>query len=163
MEMSGNVNPIPEGFHTLTPHIVVNDANQAIEFYKNAFGAEELCRMPGPGGKLMHAEIKIGDSIVMMCNEFPEQGAKSPQALNGSPVTLHLYVNNVDAAMKKAEDAGAKVTMPAMDAFWGDRYGRVQDPFGHNWSIATHKEDLTPEQIQQRADEFFSKGACGEG
>lgn len=149
--MAGKVNPIPEGFSTLTPHIVVSDAAKAIDFYKAAFGAEEVLALPGPGGKIMHAELKIGDSMLMMCEACPEMGAKSPSEMGGSPVTLHLYVRDTDAAMKKAADAGATITMPASDAFWGDRYGRLTDPFGHAWSIATHMEDLTPEEVGQRA------------
>jgi uncharacterized glyoxalase superfamily protein PhnB len=159
--MTTQAKPIPEGFHTLTPHIVVRDGSGAIEFYRKAFAAEELMRMPGPGGKLMHAELKIGDSIVMLCDEFPEMGALSPQALDGSPVTLHVYTRDADAAIEKAVSAGATVTMPAQDTFWGDRYGKVQDPFGHHWSIATHQEDLTPEEIGKRAAQAFSKGECG--
>jgi uncharacterized glyoxalase superfamily protein PhnB len=143
--------PIPDGYHTITPHVCVNSAAKAIEFYKQAFGAEELFRMPGPGGKVMHAEIMIGDCHLMLNDEFPEMGTLGPQEGSPSPVVLHLYVNDVDASMAKAEKAGAKVTMPASDMFWGDRYGQLQDPFGHRWSIATHKEDLSPEEIGERA------------
>ena len=156
-------NPIPEGFHTITPHIIVKNGGKALDFYKNAFGAEEICRMPGPDGEsIMHAEIKIGDSPLMLASEWVEQGAVSPETVGGTPVTIHLYVNNVDAAMKKATDAGCKVTMPATDMFWGDRYGKLTDPFGHHWSIATHTEDLTPEQIGERAAKAFGGGGeCG--
>lgn len=143
--------PIPDGYHTITPHLVVDGASKAIEFYTKAFGAEELYRMPGPGGKVMHAEIKIGDCHVMLADQFPEYGACAPEKGKSSPVVLHIYSNDVDAAMAKAEKAGATVTMPAQDQFWGDRYGKLTDPFGHSWSIATHKEDLTPEEIGQRA------------
>ncbi len=149
--MAGKANPIPEGFHTVSPHFVVKNATEAIEFYKKAFGAEEICRMPGPDGKsVMHCELKIGDSMVMMCEEFPEMGARSPQSIGGSPVTIHLYVEDADAAYKRATDAGAKATMPLQDMFWGDRYGKLTDPYGHQWSIATHVEDVTPEQMQER-------------
>ena len=155
-----NVNPIPEGFHTLTPHLIVADAAKAIEFYKTAFGAEEQFRMPGPDGSVTHAELRIGNSILMMCQANPGMGALSPEALKGSPVTLHIYTNDADAVIKRAEKAGAKVLMAAQDMFWGDRYGRVQDPFGHNWSIATRTEDLTPEQIGERAAKAMGGECC---
>ena len=161
--MAAKVNPIPEGYHTVTPHLVVRDASQAIEFYKKAFAAEEDYRMPGPQGKVMHAQLKIGDSVLMLCDEFPNMGAKSPLALGGSPVTLHVYTKDADAAIAKAADAGATVTMPAEDTFWGDRYGRVKDPFGHEWSIATRKENPTPEEIRQRAAASMSGEGCGHG
>jgi uncharacterized glyoxalase superfamily protein PhnB len=149
------VKPIPDGFHTLTPHIVVSDAAAAIDFYKEAFGAKEAMRMPGPGGKIMHALIQIGDSKVMLNDEFPEMGgALSPSSLGGSPVTLTLYVPDVDRTFEQAIAAGATVKMPAADQFWGDRYGMLTDPFGHLWAVATHIEDLTPEQIAQRAAAF---------
>ena len=150
--------PIPEGFHTLTPHLVVVDAAAAIEFYKRAFGGKERMRMPGPGGKLMHAEIQIGDSIFMLNDEFPEMGARSPISLGGSPVTLMLYVPNVDQSFAQAVSAGATAVMPVADQFWGDRYGMVKDPFGHQWAIATHKEDLTPAQIAERHAAAFAAG-----
>ena len=156
--MAANVKAIPEGFRTVTAHMTLNDAAAAIEFYKKAFGAEEIMRMPGPGGKgVMHAEIKIGDSIIMLNDEFPDHGPKAPTSLNGTSFVVHLYVNDVDAAFDKAVAAGAKPSMPVTDMFWGDRYGSVTDPFGHQWSVATHKEDLTPEQCGQRAQEFFAK------
>ena len=142
--------PIPKGFHTVTPHLVVAGASAAIDFYKKAFGAEEVLRMPGSGGKLMHAEIRIGNSQVMLADEMPEFGNKSPKSLGGTPVTVHLYVDNVDAVYDRAVKAGAKATMPLMDAFWGDRYGQIEDPFGHKWGLATHVEDLTPEQMAER-------------
>ena len=149
--------PIPEGFHSITPHMVIRDASKAIEFYKKAFGAEEIMRMPGPGGQgVMHAELKIGNSIVMMCDEMPGMGnSKSPESLNGTCVGLHIYVEDVDKAFQRAIDAGATVAMPVMDTFWGDRYGKLTDPFGHGWSIATHKQDLTPDEIDKGAEEFF--------
>ena len=141
---------IPEGYHTVTPHLAVRDAAKAIEFYAKAFGAEELFRMPGPGGVVMHAEVRIGDSIVMLGEESPEMGASSPQTIGGSPVNLLIYVQDVDASFARAEKAGCKVRMPATDMFWGDRYGKVQDPFGHNWGLATHKEDVSPEEMAKR-------------
>ena len=154
------VKPIPDGFHTVTPHLVIKDAAAAIEFYKKAFGAEEVERMPGPGGHgIMHAEIRIGNSMIMLCDEFPEMGARGPQSLGGSPVSIMLYVEDVDAAVKQAVDAGAEVTMPVADMFWGDRYGRLNDPFGHQWAVATHKEDLTPDELRQRSEEYFKQAA----
>ncbi len=161
--MAGSAKPIPDGYHTITPHLVARDANAAIEFYKRALGAEELCRMPGPDGKkVMHSELKIGDSTIFVCDEFPDHGAVSPQALNGSAVTMHLYVEDADKAYKQAVEAGATGTMEPQDMFWGDRYGSFDDPFGHKWAVATHKEDLTPEDMQQRAAATFG-GGCGEG
>lgn len=152
---------IPDGMHTLTPHIVCEGASDAIAFYRKAFNAEELTRLPAPGGKVMHAAIRIGDSVVMLMDDFPEWGSLGPKALKGSPVTLHLYVQDVDAAIKQAVAAGAQVTMPAADMFWGDRYGQVVDPFGHRWSIATHKEDLTPEEIQRNMAQMGEMEGCG--
>jgi PhnB protein len=149
-ETMSAVKYIPDGYHTLTPHLAVRDAAKAIDFYVKAFGAEELFRMPGPGGAVIHAEVKIGDSIVMLGEECPEQGASSPQTIGGSPVSLHVYVKDVDAAFARAGQAGCMVTMPPTDMFWGDRYGKVQDPFGHQWSLATHKEDLSPEEMAKR-------------
>ncbi|WMD21158.1 VOC family protein [Achromobacter seleniivolatilans] len=154
--------PIPEGMHTLTPHIVCEGASDAIAFYKKAFNAQELARLPGPNGKVMHAAIRIGDSVLMLMDDFPEWGSLGPKALKGSPVTLHLYMNDVDAAMQQAVDAGAQVTMPAADMFWGDRYGQVVDPFGHRWSIATHKTDLSPEEIQQNMAKMGDMSGCGD-
>lgn len=153
---------IPDGMHTLTPHIVCEGASDAIAFYRKAFDAEELTRLPAPGGKVMHAAIRIGDSVVMLMDDFPEWGSLGPKALKGSPVTLHLYVQDVDAAIKQAVAAGAQVTMPAADMFWGDRYGQVVDPFGHRWSIATHKEDLTPEEIQRNMAQMGEMEGCGD-
>lgn len=143
------VKPIPNDMHTITPHLVCANASDAIAFYQNAFGATELSRLPGPGGKLMHASVRIGDSVVMLVDEFPEWGSVGPKALKGSPVTLHMYVNDADAAFQRAVDAGATVKMPLEDMFWGDRYGVLVDPFGHQWSIATHVRDLTSEEIQE--------------
>ena len=145
---TSTVKAIPEGMHSLTPHLVCAGAAEAIEFYKKAFNAIELARLPGPDGKLMHALVRIGDSMVMLVDEFPQWGSLGPKALKGSPVVLHLYVEDVDAQVKQAVAAGAKLTMPVADMFWGDRYGQVEDPFGHKWSVATHMRDLTPEEIQ---------------
>ena len=143
--------PIPEGYHTVTPHLVIDGAAKAIAFYKKAFGAEEVYTMPGPGGKIMHAELRIGDSTIMLADQFPEYGSIAPQAGHPSPVVIHLYVKDVDAVADSAVKAGAELTMPVADMFWGDRYGKLKDPFGHSWSIATHKEDLTPEEMGERA------------
>ena len=157
-EQSKNrIKAVPDGYHTLTPHLVVKGASQAIEFYKKAFGAEEISRMPGPDGKsIMHAEVQIGDSRLFLVDEFPEMGCRGPLGIGGTPVTIHIYVEDVDAVFNKAVTAGAQVRMPLEDAFWGDRYGKVVDPFGHEWSLATHKEDLTPEEIRKGAEAAFS-------
>ena len=141
--------PIPDGMHTLIPHLVCADAAAAIEFYKKAFGAIEELRLPGPGGKLMHAMLRIGGSALMLVDEWPEMGALGPKALKGSPVTIHFYATDVDAAVARAVAAGAEVVMPVADMFWGDRYGQLRDPFGHLWSVATHLRDLSPEEIAQ--------------
>ncbi len=152
------VPPIPEGCHTVTPYLVVRGADKAIEFYKRAFGAEEVMRMPGPDGRsVMHAEIKIGDSLLFLADEFPGMGCRSPQSLGGATASIHLYVTDADAAFKRAVDAGARVAMPLADMFWGDRYGKVADPFGHEWGIATAKEKLTPEEIGRRAQAFLAQ------
>jgi PhnB protein len=143
--------PIPDGYRTVTPYITVKGAAQAIEFYKRAFGAQEGERMTGPDGKtVMHAEIKIGDSMVMLCDEFPQMGNRSPQTLGGTTASIFLYVPDVDSAFKRAVDAGAKAVMAPADMFWGDRFGKLVDPFGHEWAMASHKEDLTREEIQKR-------------
>ncbi len=143
------VKPIPEGMHSLTPHLICAGAADAIEFYKAAFNAVEEFRLPGPDGKLMHAALRIGDSVLMLVDENPEWGALGPKSLKGTPVTIHLYVENVDAAVAQAVAAGAKITMPVADMFWGDRYGVLQDPFGHSWSVATHTRDLSPDEIRE--------------
>jgi PhnB protein len=140
----------PEGFFTLTPNLIVNDVDAAMDYYTKVFGATKRFGLPGPDGKTMHAEIQIGDSIVMLGAEMAEMGAKSPKTLGGSPASLLYYVPDADAVIKAATDAGATVGMPAQDMFWGDRWGMIVDPFGHNWEIATHKEDLTDEQIGER-------------
>jgi PhnB protein len=141
---------IPDGFHTISPHLTVKNGEQAIEFYKKAFGAEAVRVTKGPDGTLMHADLRIGDSMLMLNDEFPDWKVLGPQALGGTPVTVHLYVQDADAAWKRAVDAGCSVKMPLQDQFWGDRYGQLVDPFGHQWSIATHIEDPTPEEIQKR-------------
>ncbi len=152
-----SVKPIPDGYHTLTPFLTIRDAAKAIEFYKSAFGAQERGVMKAPDGKVMHAELKIGDSIIMMSDEFPDFGAVSPQSLGGSASGLHIYVENVDAAFDRAVKVGATVEMPVMDQFWGDRYGRLKDPFGHKWSIATHTKDLTADEMNQGMKEAMAK------
>jgi PhnB protein len=148
---TSKVQPIPAGMHTVTPHLVCAGAAEAIEFYKKAFNAVEAGRIPGPEGKLMHAHIRIGDSPVLLVDEFPEWGVFSPKTLKGSPVTIHLYVEDVDAVTQRAVAAGAKVTMALEDTFWGDRYGKLEDPFGHHWSVATHIRDVSPVELQQAA------------
>jgi PhnB protein len=142
------VKAIPHGMHSITPHLVCAGAAKAIEFYKAAFGAQENGRLAGPDGKLVHASVTIGDSYVMLVDEAPEWGALSPKTLKGTPVTIHLYVDDVDAVYAQAVKAGATPAMPVQDMFWGDRYGTVLDPFGHSWSIATHKQDLSFEEIR---------------
>lgn len=149
--------PIPDGFHTLTPHIIVQDAAKAIELYKKAFGAQEITRHMTPDGKaVMHAQLKIGNSMLMIASEFPPS-CLSPKSRGGTSVTLNLYVENADAAFDRAVKAGCTVKMPLTDQFWGDRYGVTEDPFGHQWSIATHKQDLTKEQIAANAKAAFAK------
>ncbi|MGZ3459991.1 MAG: VOC family protein [Archangium sp.] len=148
---AAKVAPIPKGYHIITPTITVRGAAEAIEFYKKAFGAKELSRMAGPDGKLLHAEIKIGDSMVMLSDEFPSMGSSSPQTLGGTSSSLMIYTRDVDALFERAVAAGAKVTMPLADMFWGDRYGQVADPFGHRWQLATRKENLTNKQMAKRA------------
>ncbi|NRF71810.1 VOC family protein [Aquincola sp. S2] len=143
------VKPIPEGMRSLTPHLVCDGAAAAIEFYKKAFGAVEEARMATPDGRLAHAQVRIGDSALMLVDEFPEMGAVGPKKTQGSPVTIHLYVPDVDATVAQAVAAGAELTMPVTEMFWGDRFGTLKDPFGHSWSVATHVRDLTPEQIAE--------------
>jgi PhnB protein len=152
--MTSKVKAVPEGFHTITPHLTVRDANRAIEFYKKAFGAEVVHNMPAPGGKVMHAALKIGDSIVMLADEFPEHGGATS---GSSGDALHIYLENVDAAFERAVSAGATVKMPVMDMFWGDRYGQVLDPFGHRWSLATHTRDMSPEEMKKEQEKAFSQ------
>jgi uncharacterized glyoxalase superfamily protein PhnB len=148
--------PIPENYHALTPSLVVDNGVQAIEFYKRAFGAKERGRMPGPGDTIAHAELEIGDSVLMLHDPLPQSTLKTPKELGGTTVGIFLYVEDVDEVVQQALDAGATVTIPVEDQFWGDRYGVVADPFGHQWQIATHKEDLTPEQILQRGKEVMA-------
>jgi len=149
---------IPQGMHSVTPHLVCAGAAQAIEFYKKAFGAVEEMRLPGSDGKLMHAMIRIGDSAIMLADEMPEWGSFGPKALKGSPVTIHLNVDDADAFAKRAAAAGAKITMPVADMFWGDRYGKLEDPFGHQWSVGTHVRDVSPEEMQRAMKEMEKKG-----
>jgi PhnB protein len=143
-------NPIPEGYNTLTPYLAVDDAAQAIEYYQKAFGAKERMRMDAPGGKIGHAELEIGNSMVMLSDSFPQATTRPPKELGGTTGSIFMYVEDVDAVVKKAVDEGATITMEVADQFWGDRFGSIQDPFGHSWSIATHVEDLTPEEIAER-------------
>jgi uncharacterized glyoxalase superfamily protein PhnB len=151
------VKPIPDGFRTITPYLVVKDAAKAIEFYKNAFGACEKCVSTDEhSGRIMNAQLTIGDSVFMLNDEFPEHGCLGPSKESPSPVTIHLYVEDVDRVFDQAVKAGAEVTMPVSDVFWGDRFGQVRDPFGHSWSIGTHKEDLTPAEIAERAKHAFA-------
>lgn len=145
------VKPIPDGYHSVTPYLIVSAAADAIDFYKKAFGAVELMRMPAPGGKVGHAEIKIGDSAIMLADEFPEMGYKSPQTLGGSPVSIMIYVADVDAVFSRAIAAGGREQRPVKDQFYGDRSGTLEDPFGHVWHIATHKEDVSAEEMERRA------------
>jgi len=144
------VRPIPDGYHTVTPYLIVKDAAHAIEFYKQAFGAAELMRFADPSGKVGHAEIKIGDSPIMLADEVPAMGYRAPEALGGSPVSILLYVEDVDGMFDKAIAAGAKVSRPVQDQFYGDRAGTLTDPFGHTWTIATHKEDVSLEEVSKR-------------
>ena len=148
--------PIPEGCHTLTAYLTVDDAAEAIEFYKRAFGAKERVRMDTPDGKIGHAELEIGDSLVMLADVFPQSQTRPPKELGGSTAGIFMYSEDVDAAVKQAVDAGATVTMEVADQFWGDRFGTVADPFGHTWSIATHVEDVPPEEMAERAKQAMA-------
>ena len=153
--MTANVNPVPDGYHTITPYIIIKDAERAIEFYKKSFNAEERHRMYGPDNKtIAHAEIRIGDSAIMLSEESKEMKSFSPQTVGGNPVWLYVYVNDVDSTFNQAVSAGATVIQPVNDAFWGDRVGSLKDPFGYQWSIATHKKDLSPEEIKKAAEDF---------
>jgi len=147
--MMSQINPIPDGMHTVTPHLVCAGAAEAIDFYTRAFGAREIFRLPGPDGRLMHAHIVIGDSSVFLVDEFPQHNSVGPNAMKGSPVTIHLYVADADKFAACAAAAGAKITMPVQDMFWGDRYGQLEDPFGHRWSVATHVRVVKPEDLAQ--------------
>jgi len=149
--MAGEVKPVPEGYHTVTPYLIIDGAAAAIEFYTKTFGAQELFRMPEPSGKIGHAELMIGDSHIMLADEFPDMGYRSPRSLGGSPVNIMLYLENVDAVVERAVAAGAKVQRPVQDQFYGDRSGQLEDPFGHIWTVATHVEDVPPDEMEKRA------------
>jgi PhnB protein len=151
-----SVDPIPAGFRNVTPYLAVDDAAAAIEFYGRAFGAEEHSRMPAPDGTIAHAAIRVGDSMIMLSDPYPMSTAKPPKQLGGTSVVVFLYVEDTDAAYKRAVDAGATPTMPPDDMFWGDRFAQVDDPFGHVWQLATHKEDLTDEEVMRRAREAMA-------
>jgi len=153
--MAIRVKPIPDGFHSITPYLTVDNAKEAVDFYKRAFDAKETVRMDGPDGKISHAELKIGDSILMVSDGMP--GARTPRALGGTPVNIFLYVEDVDTVFNRARSAGAKVDAPLEDMFWGDRYGKLTDPFGHSWSVATHKEDVAPGEMKKRAQAAMEK------
>jgi uncharacterized glyoxalase superfamily protein PhnB len=156
--MSPKVSPIPQGYHTITPHIVVKDTRKAVDFYKRAFGAEVRGIAEGPDGHVMHAEVKIGDSILMLNDEFPSYGALSPTSTKADTcVSLHLYVEDADKVFAAAKAAGAVETMPLQDQFWGDRYGKLRDPFGHSWSIATHIKDMSEKEMKASMEEAMSK------
>lgn len=157
MAKKSDVQPIPDGYHTLTPYLTVEDGAAALEFYAEAFGAEELFRMDGPDGKIGHAEMKIGDSPFMFADEVEAWGNRSPRSMGGTPTTLMIYVEDVDAVFQRAIDAGATEVMPVKDHFYGDRSGTVEDPFGHRWSIATHVEDVPPDELERRAKEMMSE------
>ena len=154
---SKKVGPVPKGYHSVTPGLAVRNAGEALDFYKRAFGAKEKARMPGPDGSIMHAELQIGDSHIMLGEENLQMGNPSPQSLNGTPVGLYVYVRDVDRAFDQAVGAGATVTMPVMDQFWGDRSGMVTDPFGHKWWLATRKRNLSEKEMKKAAEEFFAQ------
>ena len=161
--MAGEVKAVPEGFHTITAHLSVRGGDKAIEFYKKAFGAQVLGVHHTPDGKVMHGMLKVGDSFLMLADEFPGMGTPAPQTLGGSPVVLNIYVEDVDALWNQAVAAGATVTMPLADQFWGDRYGQVKDPFGHGWALGSRRENVTPEEMERRAKEVFAQMAQGAG
>lgn len=162
MKIVRGVEPIPKGFHTVTPCLMVRGADRALEFYRKAFGAEVLDRLTGPDGKsVIHAQIKVGNSFIFLGDEVPGMEGGAPEKYGGSPASLHLYVEDVDAAVERAVTAGAQVRMPVADMFWGDRYAKVADPFGYEWGLATRKEDLTPDEIRRGAEEFFKKQSGG--
>jgi PhnB protein len=155
------VKPIPDGYHTVTPYLIIKGAAAALDFYKKAFGAVELMRMPGPDGSVAHAEIRIGDSPVMLGDEMPQMGYKGPLSLGGSPVGIMIYVPDVDATFNRAVAAGGKVVKPLQDQFYGDRSGTLTDPFGHVWTVATHKEDVAPDEMERRMKDAMKSGSCG--
>jgi PhnB protein len=157
--MAGQVKAIPDGYHTITPYLAVHDAAKAIDFYKKAFDAREVHRMVGPNGKIGHAELKIGDSMLMLSDEMPGAETRSPQTLHGTTTNIFLYVRDVDESYKKAVAAGCQATQPVTDMFWGDRFGKLTDPFGYTWSMATHKEDVAPEEMEKRAQAAMAKMA----
>jgi PhnB protein len=152
------VNPIPDGYPRVTPYLIVDDAGAAIEFYKSVLGASERARMAGPDGKVGHAELDIGDSVVMLADEHPEMDARGPKAVGGTPVSLHVYVEDVDSVFERAIEAGAEALRPVEDKFYGDRMGDFEDPFGHRWHVATHVEDVLPDEMEQRAAAAMSAG-----
>ena len=154
--MATKAQAIPKGYHTVTPSLVVDGAAKALDFYKKALEAEEVMRFPGPDGSIMHAEIRIGDSRIMLGDEMPEQGGRGPKSYGGTPVSFFVYRENVDAAWKRAVEAGGKPIMPLADQFWGDRAGCFEDPFGHHWWLAQHVQDMTPEELRKAAESFFS-------
>lgn len=151
------IDKIPKGYHSITPVLIVKNGDEAIEFYKNGFGVEERCRMKAPDGRVAHAELKLGDSVFMLSDEYPEMKCLSPKTIGGSPVSMYVYVDDVDSIFNKAISAGGKVLDPVKDQFWGDRQGRLEDPFGHLWSIATHKKDLSEEEMKKAAEAAFSQ------
>ena len=155
--MPSQVRPIPEGYHSVTPYITVSNAARAIDFYQKAFGAKEIMRMNGPDGKIGHAELRIGDSVLMLADEMPGGGIRSPQSLHGTTAAIFLYVEGVDKIFNQAVSAGAKVDAPLENMFWGDRYGRLTDPFGHSWSLATHVEDVAPQEMEKRMKAEMAK------
>jgi PhnB protein len=160
--MAKAVKPVPDGYRTVTPYLTVRNANEALEFYGRAFGARTRAAMPMPDGKIVHAEIEIGDSVVMLSEEFPEWDTKSPLSLGGTGSAIFLYVEDVDAAYKRAVDAGCKATMPPQDQFWGDRFGKLEDPYGHAWQMATHIEDVSPEEMGARQQKAFAEMSGGQ-
>jgi PhnB protein len=151
------IEPVPDGYHTATPYLILKDASAGIEFYKRAFGATELMRLTDSSGKIGHAEIKIGDSVIMLADEAPDWGCRGPQSLGGTPVSIMLYVKDADTAFNRAVEAGAKALRPMEDKFYGDRAGTLEDPYGHQWHIATHTEDLSPEALRQRFEAFMKQ------